>query len=113
MIFTEIEPNENFDVRRFSSLPQGLWQAGILKMGFGKNRVRLAPTASRGYVPIDYWGGDLAQSNYLLGIVIGTCSLLPETITERRSRRFFLSSSTRSSGPNSSINFSRPAMWRE
>jgi len=40
MIFQEVGPNENLDVRRFSSAPFGLWEAGILKMGWGKARVR-------------------------------------------------------------------------
>ena len=43
MIFQEVGPNENLDVRRFSSAPCGLWEAGILKMGWGKARVRLMP----------------------------------------------------------------------
>ena len=43
MIFQEVGPNENLDVRRFSSAPFGLWEAGILKMGWGKARVRLMP----------------------------------------------------------------------
>ena len=34
MIFQEVGPNENLDVRRFSSAPFGLWEAGILKMGW-------------------------------------------------------------------------------
>ena len=36
MIFQEVGPNENLDVSRFSSAPFGLWEAGILKMGWGK-----------------------------------------------------------------------------
>ena len=40
MIFQEVGPNENLDVSRFSSAPFGLWEAGILKMGWGKARVR-------------------------------------------------------------------------
>ena len=47
MIFQEVGPNENLDVRRFSSAPFGLWDAGILKMVWGKARVRL--TRSRGF----------------------------------------------------------------
>ena len=43
MIFQEVGPNENLDVSRFSSAPFGLWEAGILKMGWGKARVRLMP----------------------------------------------------------------------
>jgi len=43
MIFQEVGPNENLDVRRFSSAPFGLWEARILKMGWGKARVRLMP----------------------------------------------------------------------
>jgi hypothetical protein len=43
MIFQEVGPNENLDVRRFSSAPFGLGEAGILKMGWGKARVRLMP----------------------------------------------------------------------
>jgi hypothetical protein len=35
MIFQEVGPNENLDVRRFSSASFGLWEAGILKMGWG------------------------------------------------------------------------------
>ena len=34
MIFQEVGPNENLDVRRFSSASFGLWEAGILKMGW-------------------------------------------------------------------------------
>src|ERR1700738_2890455 len=44
MIFQEVGPNENLDVRRFSSAPFGLWEAGILKMGWVKPS---APNASK------------------------------------------------------------------
>ena len=45
MIFQEVGPNENLDVRRFSSAPFGLWEAGILKMGWGD---RQAARSTRG-----------------------------------------------------------------
>jgi len=83
MRFHELEPNENFDLKRFKSLPGGRWEAGILKMGFGKGRVRIAKADNpMGWVPIDYWGGDHEMSLLLLGFVCGLSSWLPETITE-------------------------------
>jgi hypothetical protein len=42
MIFQEVRPNENLDVRRFSSAPSAFGKP-ILKMGWGKARVRLMP----------------------------------------------------------------------
>jgi hypothetical protein len=82
MTFANVMPNENFDLFRFKSGPAGLWQVGIIKMGFGKARVRMALTKSEGFVPIDYWGGDHDSSVLLLGFLMGLSSHLPETITE-------------------------------
>jgi hypothetical protein len=82
MMFQQIESNENFDLCRFRSLPEGRWEAGILKMGFGKARVRIALAKSGGWVPIDYWGGDHTSARTLLGNIIGICTPLPEAIKE-------------------------------
>jgi hypothetical protein len=43
MIFQEVGPNENLDARLFSSALFGLWEAGIVKMGWGKAPVCLMP----------------------------------------------------------------------
>jgi hypothetical protein len=83
MIFKEIEPNENFDLRRFQSLPSGRWEAGILKMLWGKARVRISLAQNNWWVPIDYWGGDHETALFLCGFLIGICMWLPEAITER------------------------------
>jgi hypothetical protein len=83
MRFHELEPDENLDLKRFRSLPDGRWEAGILKMLGRKARVRMVHEDSRGFMEIDYWGGDRDTSILLLGFLIGLCSYLPETITER------------------------------
>lgn len=89
MIFEEIEPNENFDLRRFRSVPFGRWEAGIIRMLWGKHRVRLAPAQSDGWVPIDYWGGSRKEAQLLLGYVCGICIHLPESISEKELVKIF------------------------
>lgn len=82
MTFNEVEPNENLDLRRFQSLPEGRWEFGMIKMGFGKARVRAALAQSSGYVPVDYWGGSYDIATQLLGLIMSLCLFVPESITE-------------------------------
>src|SRR5258707_6689588 len=83
MIFKEVEPNEDFDLRRFRSEPSGRWEAGVMRMLWGKARVRMALVRENpGWVPIDYWGGDQEAALLLLGFILGVCASLPEGITQ-------------------------------
>jgi len=99
MIFTELEPNENFDLRRFRSLPDGHWEAGILRMLFGKHRVRMAPAQSDGWVPIDYWGGSTDQALFLCGFICGICLPLPESISAEELVKIFPVQNDKDLGP--------------
>jgi hypothetical protein len=99
MLFTEIEPNENFDLRRVQSLPGGRWEAGILKMLWGKARVRIALAQSDGWVPIDYWGGDHQSSFIILGFLLAILASLPEEIEERDLVRIFPEQEDKDTGP--------------
>jgi hypothetical protein len=86
MMFNEVAPYENFDLKCFRSLPDGRWEAGLLKMLWGKARVRiaLAPTDDQpdGWLPIDYWGGDHKTASILLGFLLAIMTSLPESIDE-------------------------------
>jgi len=82
MFFKEVEPNENFDLRRFESLPTGRWQAGIIKMLWGKARVRLALAESDGWCTLDYWGDKHETAFLMLGFIVGVCMSLPESIEQ-------------------------------
>jgi hypothetical protein len=100
MMFTEIEPNEKFDLRRFQSLPSGRWEAGIIKMLWGKARVRIALAQSDGWIPIDYWGGDHETAFLLCDLLIGLCMLLPEAITERELCKILPEQNDKELGPD-------------
>jgi hypothetical protein len=99
--FKEVEPDENFDLRRFRSEPVGRWEAGVLKMFWGKARVRMALAAplGAGWVPIDYWGGDQETALLLLGVILGTCAAVPEGITEEQLAGFFPRQEDKELGP--------------
>ena len=59
MIFQEVGPNENLDVRRFSSASFGLWEAGVLKMGWGDRQ------AARSTGPLEAFPWDVQQINLM------------------------------------------------
>jgi hypothetical protein len=99
MMFQEVAPYENLDLKCFRSLPEGRWEAGILKMGFGKGRVRIAPTASLGFVPIDYWGGDQKNALILLGFLLAILNSIPESIEEEALVEMFPSQADKDTGP--------------
>jgi hypothetical protein len=99
MIFKEIEPNENFDLRRFQSLPSGRWEAGILKMLWGKARVRIALAQSDGWVSIDYWGGDHQNSFIILGFLLAILTSFPEEIEEHDLVGIFPEQQDKDTGP--------------
>lgn len=88
MMFREVEADENFDLRRFRSEPGGRWEAGILKMLWGKARVRMSVSGA-GACVLDYWGGDYKTANLLLGFVFGICASLPEGISEEELEEIF------------------------
>jgi hypothetical protein len=88
MIFTEIEPVEAFDLRTFESLPLHRWQAGIIRMLFGKYRVGISLKNSHTYT-VSYWGGDLGMASLLCANVLGICSWLPEEISPQELVRVF------------------------
>jgi hypothetical protein len=89
MMFQEVAPSENFDLRRFGSLPEGRWEAGVLKMLWGNARVRLSLAKSDSLVTLDYWGADHKTALLLLGFIIGVCIHLPESITEAELKDIF------------------------
>jgi hypothetical protein len=99
MMFSEIEPNENFDLRRFQSLPSGRWEAGILKMLWSKARVRIALAKSDVWVTIDYWGGDHQSSFIILGFLLAILASLPEEIEEHDLVRIFPEQEDKDTGP--------------
>ena len=80
MIFNEVAPYENLDLKCYRSLPDGRWEIGMLKMLWGKARVRIALADNNGYVPIDYWGGDHKTAYILLGFLLAILTSLPESI---------------------------------
>jgi hypothetical protein len=102
MMFNEVEPYENLDLKCFRSEPAGRWEAGVLKMGFGKARVRIALALwqSAGYVPIDYWGGDHQSAYLLLGFLLAILTSLPESIEERELVRVFPEQDDKELGPD-------------
>jgi hypothetical protein len=82
-----------------SALPHSVFgRQGILKMDWGKTRVRLAPAKGNGYVPIDYWG-DFGQANLVLILVFGICSRLPESISEAELVKLFPEQNDKDPGP--------------
>jgi hypothetical protein len=89
MMFQEVAPSENFDLRRFASLPDGRWEAGVLKMLWGNARVRLSLAKSEDFLTLDYWGGDHKTALYLLGFIMGICAALPESISEGELKDIF------------------------
>jgi hypothetical protein len=90
VIFKEVQPNENFDLRRFASEPTGRVEVGALKMLWGKARVRLALQAEGiSFVSLDYWGGEQATALFLLGYIVGICAFLPETIGQAELQDIF------------------------
>jgi hypothetical protein len=99
MMFLEVEPNENFDLRRFGSIPLGRWEAGILKMLWGKARVRLSLAKSDGWVPIDYWGGDHQNAFLILGFLFAILTSLPEEIEEHDLKQIFPEQDNKDTGP--------------
>jgi hypothetical protein len=88
MMFTEVKPNEEFDLRRFQSLPLGRWETVLSRMLFGKFRVRLG-LCGHGWYAVDYWGGDLDSAALLYGFVVGVCLHLPEQISEQEINQIF------------------------
>lgn len=101
MIFTEVKPDENFDLKRFRSEPSGRWEAWVLKMLWGKARVRMALVRENpGWVPIDYWGGDQEAALMLLGFILGICMSLPEGITEEALVGVFPEQNEKELGPD-------------
>lgn len=80
MTLEAVKPCEEYDLVCFQSLPLRRWRAGVLKMGWGKARVRIAPVENDGWVPIDYWGGDHESAFLILGFLLAMLNSLPEEI---------------------------------
>lgn len=80
MTLEGVKPCEEYDLVCFQSQPLGRWRAGVLKMGWGKARVRIAPVESGGWVPIDYWGGDHESAFLILGFLLSMLNSFPEEI---------------------------------
>jgi hypothetical protein len=99
MMFNEVAPYENLDLKCFRSVPDGRWEAGMIKMGFGKARVRIAPAQNDGYVPVDYWGGDRKTAYILLGFLLAILTSLPESIEEVDLLEIFPDQNDKDMGP--------------
>jgi hypothetical protein len=99
MMFNEVKPYENFDLKCFRSLPDGRWEAGLLKMLWGKARVRIALAENDGYVPIDYWGCDHKTASILLGFLLAIMTSLPESIDQEVLVEIFPEQEEKDTGP--------------
>jgi len=104
MTFRETKTYENFDLKCFRSEPLGRWEAGLLKMFWGKARVRIALAKGEGWVPIDYWGGDRQHALILLGFLMAILTSLPEAISQVELCRVFPEQEDKELGP---------AFWRK
>jgi hypothetical protein len=49
-------------------------------MQFEAYRVRAAPSSNEAWVPLDYWGGNSTEASLIMGMILGICSNLPESI---------------------------------
>jgi hypothetical protein len=96
MMFNEVAPYENFDLKCFRSLPDGRWEAGVLKMLWGKARVRIGNDEC---VLIDYWGGDHKTALILLGFLLAILTSLPESIEEVDLLEIFPDQNDKDMGP--------------
>jgi hypothetical protein len=99
MMFTEVAPYENLDLKCFRSLPEGRWELGILKMLWGKARVRIALVENDECVLIDYWGGDHKTALILLGFLLAIMTSLPESIEEVDLLEIFPDQNDKDMGP--------------
>lgn len=105
MMFQEVETYENLDLKCFRSVPGGRWEAGSLKMLWGKARVRIALAKNNfSYVPIDYWGGDHNQALIMLGFLLAALTSLPESIEQHDLVSLFPEQEDKELGP---------AFWRK
>jgi hypothetical protein len=98
-MFNEVAPYENFDLKCFRSLPDGRWEAGVIKMLWGKARVRIALAENDGYVPVDYWGGDRKTALILLGFLLAIMTSLPESIEQHQLVELFPEQDDKDMGP--------------
>lgn len=87
MIFHDAKTDENFPLRRLLS-ENDKWELGLVPMFFGV-RVRLG-IVGNGWCTLDYCAGaEPSEQLFLLGLVAGLLSWLPEETTEADISRVF------------------------